>query len=57
VISSESPAISIDAQVNRQGFRNSKIKLRVDGREDELEHREWSDAKVTEPAPEGEPEV
>jgi len=37
--SSESPAISIDAQVNHQSFRNSEIKLRVDGREDELEHR------------------
>jgi len=46
-ISSKSPAISIDAQVNRQGFRNSEIKLKVNGRKDELEHREWSDAKVT----------
>jgi len=33
--------------VNRQYFRNSEIKLRVDGREDKLEHREWSEAKVT----------
>jgi len=47
VTSSESSAISIDAHVNRQGFRNPKIKLKVDGKEDELEHREWSEAKVT----------
>jgi len=46
VTSSESPAISIDAQVNCQDFRNSEIKLRVYGRKDELEHREWSEAKI-----------
>jgi len=46
---SESAAVSIDAHVNcqSQSFRKPEIKLKVDGKEDELGHREWSEAKAT----------